>query len=46
MAAAGQSLDTDHAHHAGSLHESPWSMTLPLAVLAVPSVLIGLLGTP
>ena len=46
MAAAGKSIDEEHAHHAGSLHESPWSMTLPLVVLAVPSVLIGLLGTP
>ena len=46
MAAAGKSSDEEHAHHAGSLHESPWPMTLPLVVLAVPSVLIGLLGTP
>jgi len=27
-------------------HESPWTMTLPLMVLAVPSMLIGLVGTP
>ena len=46
MAAAGKSVDDEHAHHGGSVHESPWPMTLPLAVLAVPSVLIGLLGTP
>ena len=46
MAAAGKTVDQEHSHHAGSLHESPWSMTLPLVVLAVPSVLIGLLGTP
>ena len=46
MAAAGKSVDEEHAHHSGSLHESSWPMTLPLAVLAVPSVLIGLLGTP
>ena len=46
MAAAGKAVDEEHAHHAGSLHESPWPMTLPLVVLAVPSVLIGLLGTP
>ncbi len=46
MAAAGKAVDDEHAHHAGSLHESPWPMTLPLVVLAVPSVLIGLLGTP
>ena len=46
MAAAGKTIDEEHAHHGGSVHESPWPMTLPLAVLAVPSVLIGLLGTP
>ncbi|EAU75008.1 NAD(P)H-quinone oxidoreductase subunit 5 [Synechococcus sp. RS9916] len=46
MAAAGKSVDDEHAHHGGSVHESPWPMTLPLAVLAAPSVLIGLLGTP
>jgi NAD(P)H-quinone oxidoreductase subunit 5 len=37
--------ESDH-HHAEYPHESPWSMTLPLVVLAVPSVLIGLVGTP
>jgi len=39
----------DHAHshgHSEYPHESPWTMTLPLMVLAVPSVLIGLVGTP
>lgn len=46
MDAAGKSIDEEHAHHPGKLHESPWPMTLPLVVLAVPSVLIGLLGTP
>jgi len=46
MAAANKETDEEHPHHAGVLHESPWSMTMPLAVLAVPSVLIGLLGTP
>ncbi|HGY5548733.1 MAG TPA: NAD(P)H-quinone oxidoreductase subunit 5, partial [Prochlorococcus sp.] len=46
LSAAGKGIDDDHPHHAGVLHESPWSMTMPLAVLAVPSVLIGLLGTP
>jgi NAD(P)H-quinone oxidoreductase subunit 5 len=35
----------DH-HHSDSPHESPWTMTMPLLVLAVPSVLIGLVGTP
>jgi NAD(P)H-quinone oxidoreductase subunit 5 len=37
--------DNDH-HHSEYPHESPWTMTLPLMVLAVPSILIGLLGTP
>ena len=46
LAAAGKSADDGHGHHAESVHESAWPMTLPLAVLAVPSVLIGLLGTP
>ena len=32
--------------HASKPHESPWSMTLPLVILAVPSMLIGLVGTP
>lgn len=39
-----------HSHdshgHSHSPHESPWTMTLPLLVLAVPSMLIGLIGTP
>jgi NAD(P)H-quinone oxidoreductase subunit 5 len=35
-----------HGHHASHPHESGWQMALPLAILAVPSVLIGLLGTP
>jgi NAD(P)H-quinone oxidoreductase subunit 5 len=39
--------DDAHAHsHASKPHESPWSMTLPLVILAVPSALIGLVGTP
>ncbi len=37
--------DHDH-HHSDTPHESPISMTLPLMVLAVPSMLIGLVGTP
>ncbi len=36
----------DHAHHDEFPHESPLSMTLPLVLLAVPSILIGLVGTP
>ena len=51
MAAAGKgSGDHDdahaHGHHASHPHESGWQMAMPLAVLAVPSILIGLLGTP
>jgi NAD(P)H-quinone oxidoreductase subunit 5 len=39
--------DDAHGHnHAAKPHESPWSMTLPLVILAVPSALIGLVGTP
>jgi NADH-quinone oxidoreductase subunit L len=38
----------DHSHHHGlgphdDPHESPWVVTLPLALLAIPSVLIGYL---
>jgi NAD(P)H-quinone oxidoreductase subunit 5 len=36
----------DHGHHAHEPHESPISMTFPLMALAIPSVLVGLLGTP
>lgn len=35
----------DH-HHSSEPHESPITMTLPLLALAIPSVLIGLVGTP
>jgi NAD(P)H-quinone oxidoreductase subunit 5 len=37
--------DHDH-HHSDEPHESPISMTLPLMVLAIPSMLVGLVGTP
>jgi NAD(P)H-quinone oxidoreductase subunit 5 len=50
---SGADADDDHSHdeahshsHASKPHESPWSMTLPLVILAVPSALIGLVGTP
>jgi NAD(P)H-quinone oxidoreductase subunit 5 len=51
LAAAGGSHHDEHddGHgdsHAAKPHESPWSMTLPLVVLAFPSALIGLVGTP
>jgi NADH-quinone oxidoreductase subunit L len=31
----------DHGHGGGKPHESPWVVTLPLVLLAIPSVLIG-----
>jgi len=31
----------DHAHHGGTPHESPWVVTLPLVLLAIPSIIIG-----
>jgi len=34
------------SHHGGSPHESPWTMTLPLVFLAIPSIAIGLVGRP
>jgi NAD(P)H-quinone oxidoreductase subunit 5 len=53
LAAAGRGGDgtagdgDDHGHaHADHPHESAWQMSLPLAVLAVPSMLVGLLGIP
>ncbi|MEB3321388.1 MAG: NAD(P)H-quinone oxidoreductase subunit 5 [Synechococcaceae cyanobacterium] len=45
LEAAGRA-DAEVHGHAEHPHESAWQMTLPLAVLAVPSVLVGLLGTP
>ena len=39
--------DDHHGHgHSASPHESPWTMTLPLLALAIPSMLIGFVGTP
>lgn len=32
-----------HGHHGGKPHESPWVVTLPLLLLAIPSVIIGAL---
>jgi NAD(P)H-quinone oxidoreductase subunit 5 len=51
LAAAGKDAADGHdeghsAHHRHQPHESGWQMTTPLVVLAVPSMLIGLLGTP
>lgn len=33
----------DHGHHGGKPHESPWVVTLPLILLAIPSIIIGAL---
>ncbi len=33
--------DDSHGHHAHTPHESPWVVTVPLILLAIPSVLIG-----
>ena len=38
--------EDNHGHHAHEPHESPITMTLPLMILAVPSLLIGLVGKP
>ncbi|MBD2579943.1 NAD(P)H-quinone oxidoreductase subunit 5 [Oscillatoria sp. FACHB-1406] len=40
--------ELEHSSHSHSHepHESPWTMTFPLVALAVPSVLVGLLGRP
>ena len=35
--------DDDHHGHAHTPHESPWVVTLPLVLLAIPSVVIGFL---
>ncbi|SHI17565.1 NADH-quinone oxidoreductase subunit L [Pollutimonas bauzanensis] len=37
---AGHAHD-DHGHHGGAPHESPWVVTLPLVLLAIPSVIAG-----
>jgi len=36
--------DGDHHGHHGTPHESPWVVTLPLILLAIPSVVIGYLA--
>ncbi|MEB3326489.1 MAG: NAD(P)H-quinone oxidoreductase subunit 5 [Synechococcus sp.] len=47
LASAGKSSGDGEGHgHASQPHESGWQMAMPLAVLAVPSILVGLLGTP
>jgi NADH-quinone oxidoreductase subunit L len=38
----GHAAHADHGHgHSAKPHESPWVVTLPLVLLAIPSVLIG-----
>lgn len=47
LAATAGSHDSHDSHgHSEHPHESPWTMALPLVVLAIPSMLIGLVGTP
>jgi NAD(P)H-quinone oxidoreductase subunit 5 len=41
-----QADDGHSSHHASKPHESPITMTFPLMALAIPSMLIGLVGTP
>jgi NADH-quinone oxidoreductase subunit L len=36
----------DHHGHAGGIHEAPWSMRLPLVLLAVGSVAVGYIDIP
>ena len=43
--AVEEAAHSDH-HHAEKPHESVLSMTFPLMMLAIPSTLIGLVGTP
>nr|WP_202411721.1 NADH-quinone oxidoreductase subunit L [Paracandidimonas lactea] len=31
----------DHGHHGGTPHETPWVVTLPLVLLAIPSIIAG-----
>lgn len=46
LVAEEEADDHEEHHHSSTPHESPLTMTLPLLVLAVPSMLIGLVGTP
>jgi len=43
---SSENTHNGHGHHTSKPHESPLSMTLPLMLLAVPSILVGLVGTP
>ena len=42
--AAHEEEDHGHHDHGGKPHESPWVVTLPLVLLAIPSVIIGFIG--
>jgi NADH-quinone oxidoreductase subunit L len=44
--AATDHTDSHDEHHAHTPHESPWTMTLPLVVLAILSTVGGLVGVP
>ncbi len=46
LSEANEVIDEEAHLTPGEVHESSRSMTIPLAILAIPSVLIGLLGTP
>ncbi len=46
LISAGKDPEELEEHAIGVIHESKWPMTMPLIVLAVPSVLIGFLGMP
>ncbi|MBY0455278.1 MAG: NADH-quinone oxidoreductase subunit L [Burkholderiaceae bacterium] len=39
-----QNPDAHHDHHDDKPHESPWVVTIPLVLLAIPSVLIGFIA--
>ena len=42
--AAADAAHDDHGHSGGKPHETPWVVTLPLILLAIPSVVIGYLA--
>ena len=43
---AGAVVTEQEGHHADKPHESPLTMTFPLMALAIPSIVIGLVGVP
>ena len=46
VAAAHGGHDSHGGHGSHGPHESPWVMTVPLMILAIPSLLLGFLGSP